>query len=62
MSNEDLEILTEEVIEEEQPVSEDECIQVKKPVKKPIYKKFLYTIKKVKKYSSSIYYRIFSSI
>ena len=39
MSNEDLEILTEEVIEEEQPVSEDECIQVKKPVKKPIYKK-----------------------
>jgi len=39
MSQEDLEVLTEEVVEEEQPVSEDECIQVKKPVKKPIYKK-----------------------
>ena len=39
MSQEDLEVLTEEVVEEEQVVSEDECIQVKKPVKKPIYKK-----------------------
>ena len=40
MSDEHLEVLTEEVVEEEQVVSEDECIQViKKPVKKPIYKK-----------------------
>jgi hypothetical protein len=39
MSQEDLEVLTEDVVEEEQVVSEDECIQVKKPVKKPIYKK-----------------------
>ena len=39
MSQEDLEVLTEEVVEEEQVVSEDECIQVRKPVKKPIYKK-----------------------
>jgi len=39
MSQEHLEVLTEEVVEEEQVVSEDECIQVKKPVKKPIYKK-----------------------
>ncbi len=39
MSQEDLEVLTEEVVEEEQVLSEDECIQVKKPVKKPIYKK-----------------------
>jgi len=39
MSQEDLEVLTEEIVEEEQPVSEDECIQVKKPVKKAIYKK-----------------------
>lgn len=39
MSQEDLEVLTEEVVEEEEVVSEDECIQVKKPVKKPIYKK-----------------------
>jgi hypothetical protein len=39
MSNEDLEILTEEPVEEEQ-VEEDECIQiVKKPVKKRIYQK-----------------------
>lgn len=39
MSNEDLEVLTEEVVEEE-PVEEDECIQiVKKPVKKKIYQK-----------------------
>ena len=39
MSQEDLDVLTEEVVEEEEVVSEDECIQVKKPVKKPIYKK-----------------------
>jgi hypothetical protein len=39
MSQEDLEVLTEEIVEEEQSISEDECIQVKKPVKKPIYKK-----------------------
>ena len=39
MSQEALEVLTEEIVEEEQPVSEDECIQVKKPVKKAIYKK-----------------------
>jgi hypothetical protein len=39
MSNEDLEVLTEEPVEEEQ-VEEDECIQiVKKPVKKRIYQK-----------------------
>ena len=38
MSEEDLENLPEEVVEEE-PVSEDECIQIKKPVKKKIYKK-----------------------
>jgi len=38
MSDEHLEVLTEEIVEE-QPVSEDECIQIKKPVKKPIYKK-----------------------
>ena len=39
MSQEDLEVLTEEIVEEEQPVSEDECIQIKKPVKKNVYKK-----------------------
>ena len=39
MSQEDLEVLTEEVVEEEQPVSEDECIQIKKPVKRKVYKK-----------------------
>ena len=39
MSQEDLEVLTEEIVEEEQPVSEDECIQIKKPVKKKVYKK-----------------------
>ena len=33
MSQEDLEVLTEEIVEE-QPVSEDECIQIKKPVRK----------------------------
>jgi hypothetical protein len=38
MSQEDLEVLTEEIVEE-QPVSEDECIQIKKPVKKKVYKK-----------------------
>ena len=32
MSQEDLAILSEEIVEEEQPVSEDECIQIKKPV------------------------------
>lgn len=39
MSEEDLAILSEEIVEEEQPVSEDECIQIKKPVKKKVYKK-----------------------
>lgn len=39
MDKEDLEVLTEEVVEEEQPVSEDECIQIKKPVKRKVYKK-----------------------
>ena len=38
MSQEDLEVLTEEIVEE-QPVSEDECIQIKKPVKRKVYKK-----------------------
>jgi hypothetical protein len=38
MSEEDLAILSEEVVEDE-PVSEDECIQIKKPVKKKVYKK-----------------------
>lgn len=38
MSQEDLAILSEEIVEE-QPVSEDECIQIKKPVKKKVYKK-----------------------
>jgi len=33
MSEEDLAILSEEIVEDE-PVSEDECIQIKKPVKK----------------------------
>ena len=38
MSEEDLAILSEEIVEDE-PVSEDECIQIKKPVKKKVYKK-----------------------
>jgi len=38
MSEEDLAVLSEEIVEDE-PVSEDECIQIKKPVKKRIYKK-----------------------
>ena len=39
MSQEDLEVLTEEVANEDEPVSEDECIQIKKPVKRAVYKK-----------------------
>jgi len=39
MSQEDLEVLTEEVHNEDEPVSEDECIQIKKPVKRAVYKK-----------------------
>ena len=38
MLEEDLAILSEEIVEDE-PVSEDECIQIKKPVKKKVYKK-----------------------
>ena len=39
MSEENLELLTEEVSNEDEPVSEDECIQIKKPVKRAVYKK-----------------------
>lgn len=39
MSEENLELLSEEVINEDEPVSEDECIQIKKPVKRAVYKK-----------------------
>lgn len=40
MSEEDLEVLTNEDVEEEEVQEEDECIQiVKKPVKKKIYQK-----------------------
>lgn len=39
MSAEDLEVLTSEEVVEEPTQEEDECIEIKKPVKKPIYKK-----------------------
>jgi hypothetical protein len=39
MSEENLELLSEEISNEDEPVSEDECIQIKKPVKRAVYKK-----------------------